>query len=154
MRQISFKELATSLPTKIHAFELRLYSFSMEAADIAVEGFKESFDKKQLNASSAPKWKPTKRRNPILDETGSLKNSISKRPTGRFSSEVFSDGAKLARGKNGRTFYYAAVHNAPSGTFTYGRSGVPSVQRQFVGDSDIVARRIERKLESIFRVLE
>jgi hypothetical protein len=49
---------------------------------------------------------------------------------------------KHSKRQYGRNFCYAAVHNDPSGSHTYGNTGVASIQRQFIGYSSYVTDKI------------
>lgn len=55
-----------------------------------------------------------------------------------------SDPPKRGGRDRSRNMGYAAIHNAPSGTFTYGTNGPPSVQRQFIGHHQSLSGYINR----------
>ena len=135
-----------------YKFAVNLWNFEVKAGKEAVEVFKESFDLKRLNASNSMLWRPRKdnRPHPLLNETSSLKNSIKWKRIGFIKSKgvnIYTDPKGFRNTNRHRGFCYAAVHNDPSGSHTYGRSGSPSIQRQFMGHSNV----LDDKIESIAR---
>lgn len=145
-----------------HKFEVGLWGFEATMAREAVAIFKRSFDLRRLNSDGAPSWPERKKHypHPILNETGTLKNSIRSRRLEQGVLEakttrgvqIYTDPARFGTAKRHKGFCYAAVHNAPDGKYTYGKSGAPSVQRQFIGHSteiDDKIRECSMKLISI-----
>ena len=133
-----------------HKFQVNVWSFEIQAGRAAVSIFQESFDLKRLNSAGSMPWRPRRDRktHPLLNETSSLKNSIKWK---HISEKSNPSGVRIYTAPNGfkhtkrhRGFCYAAVHNAKSGTYTYGRTGVEcakTVYRTFV--------RIKRQIDSI-----
>ena len=57
---------------------------------------------------------------------------------------------KHSKRQYGRNFCYAAVHNDPSGSHTYGNTGVRSIQRQFIGYSTVLNDKLQSYSIRIF----
>jgi hypothetical protein len=127
-----------------HKFQVNCWNFEIQAGSKAVSIFKESFEMHRFNSFGSIPWRPRRDRktHPILKETSSLKNSIKWK---RQADSLSSSGVRIYTDPNGfnntarhRGFCYAAVHNDPSGTHTYGNTGVRSVQRQYIGYSTVL----------------
>lgn len=115
-----------------------IWMFESKIAEEAVTFFKGAFYRKRLDWSSQ-KWAPNKRSNELMLETGTLRNSIVwEREANGLNRRIniYTDPNKFNTSASHRGFCYAAIHNAPSGTYTYGKSGAPSIQRQFIGHSN------------------
>lgn len=139
-----------------YKFQVNVWNFEVKAGRAAVDIFKESFDMGRLNTSGSIPWRPRKDRkaHPILRETLSLKNSIKWKliwkgfkPSG---VRIYTDPNGFKNTKRHRGFCYAAVHNAPSGTYHYGASGVPSIQRQYIGHSTVLKDKLIQLSATIF----
>lgn len=141
-----------------HKFQLNVWNMEVELGKAAVEIFQKSFEMKRLNTRSSSPWAPRKRRykHPILDETGTLKNSIEwKYLNGNVGPNkggirIFTNPAKFGTAARHKGFCYAAVHNAPSGTYTYGATGARSIQRQFIGHSSELQDKMKELSIKIF----
>lgn len=138
-----------TLPNKL---EVNINNFEVRAAKAAKEVFQTSFEIGRLYAAGSTKWPKRKdrRSHPILKETGTLQRSISyKQMTGKRGVKIFTDPSKFGTAKRHKGFCYAAIHNAPSGTYSYGNRG-PSIQRQFIGHSDVLKRQLYSLSSVIF----
>lgn len=138
-----------------HRFQLNLWNFEVEAGQAAVEVFKESFDLHRLNTNNSAPWRPRRDRktHPILKETGTLKNSIRYKRTKQAGNDVvrtFTDPRTFGTAARHPGFCYAAVHNDPSGSHTYGNTGVKSIRRQFIGHSTVLNVKLKRLSIKIF----
>lgn len=149
---ISPTQLAAQWRPLQHKFRLNVWNFRVEAAQAAVEVFQGSFDLHRFNTNNSLRWRERRRnyKHPILDETGTLKNSIVYKKLTNETMRVFTDPSKFFTAARHKGFCYAAIHNDPSGTHTYGRTGVPSVQRQFMGHSSVLDKKIKQLLANIF----
>lgn len=139
-----------------HKFQVNVWKFEIQAGREAVSIFKESFDLRRLNSNGSIPWRPRrdKKPHPILNETSSLKNSIKwkhlsdkSKPSG---VRIFTDPNGFKHTKRHRGFCYAAVHNAKSGTYTYGNTGVLSIQRQYIGHSSVLKDKLMQLSAVIF----
>jgi hypothetical protein len=139
-----------------HKFQVNVWSFEIQAGRAAVSIFKESFDLKRLNSAGSMPWRPRrdKKTHPLLNETSSLKNSIKWKHISEKSNpsgvRIYTDPNGFKHTKRHRGFCYAAVHNAKSGTYTYGRTGVASVQRQYIGHSSVLKNKLMQLSAVIF----
>lgn len=104
------------------------------------------------------KWKKRKRKyaHPILVETGTLRDSLTVRVPANYNpivkrASVWTDPAKFRGNRRSGGRCYAAIHNAPSGTYTYGPGGPPTVQRQFMGHSTKFKEDIPKLKKILFR---
>lgn len=141
-----------------HRFQLNVWNFEVELAKEAVDIFKKSFDLGRFNTNGSIAWKARRKNyaHPILNETGTLKNSIEwKYLSGDTAGpkkgvRIFTNPNKFWTAARHKGFCYAAVHNARSGTYTYGKTGVKSIQRQFIGHSTELNRKIKELTPKIF----
>lgn len=150
---ITPKDMLRQWASAMFMFNYNLIDFEKRAGEAAVEVFQESFRIKSLPGTNIP-WRPNKRNNPTLLETGTLRDSISTLTynAGSFHTiNVFTDERKFMTSARHRGFCYAAVHNDPSGTHYYGASGVPSIQRQFMGYSPVLKQKLIDMSAIIFR---
>ena len=144
--------LAQWLPLRFQ-FQLAVWNFQTEAGRAAVDVFQQSFDLGRFNSTGELPWKERKRPrpHPILNETGTLKNSIKSEWTKDSKTvRVYTDPSAFGTAARHKGFCYAAIHNDPSGSHTYGASGVPSQQRQFMGYSDVLKKKMNKLVLKIF----
>lgn len=148
-KPISPKQLVARWKHLPHRFQVNLWNFEVKAGKEAVGIFKESFDLGRFNSSKSVPWKPRRDRktHPILNETSSLKNSIKWKHLSAKSAptgvRIYTDPNGFRRTKRHKGFCYAAVHNAKSGTYTYGNTGVRSIRRQYIGHSDVLKSKLK-----------
>lgn len=139
-----------------HKFQVNLWNFEVKAGREAVSIFKESFDLKRLNTKGSKTWQRRKDRkpHPLLDETSSLKNSIKWKHSSNKSKPsgvtIYTDPKGFKNTKRHRGFCYAAVHNAPSGTYRYGNTGARSIRRQYIGHSTVLRDKLSELSVIIF----
>lgn len=144
-----------------HRFQLNLWNFEIEAGRAAVEVFKGSFDLRRLNTSKSSAWEKRKRnyRHPILEETGTLKNSIEWKFLGQGAGpkqgvRIYTNPSKFGTAKRHAGFCYAAVHNGPpdklgQSSFRTGKvANMP--RRQFIGPSSVLDKRLKLLVPTIF----
>jgi hypothetical protein len=139
-----------------HKFQVNCWNFEIKAGKEAVSVFKESFEMHRLNSFGSIPWRARRdsKPHPILKETSSLQNSIKWKHRSDQSSpsgvRIFTDPNGFKNTKRHRGFCYAAVHNDKSGTHTYGKSGVRSIQRQYIGDSTVLKSKLMKLSAIIF----
>lgn len=157
---ITPKQLASQWVNVLHRFQLNVWNFEVEAGKAGVQVFRGSFDMRRMNTSGSSPWasrknKTWRKSHPILEETGTLKNSIEWKKIGEAGLgkgvRIFTNPDKFWTAKRHKGFCYAAVHNDPSGSHTYGATGVPSVQRQFIGSSTYLDKKIKVLIPTIFK---
>jgi hypothetical protein len=153
-KNISPRQLANKWRTLPSKFEVNVWNFEVRAGKAAVDIFKKSFDLQRFNSPGQFKWRGRRdaKSHPILDETGSLKSSIKwkhldSKPSG---VRIYTDPKSFGNTKRHRGFCFADVHNAPDGTYTYGNTGVRSVQRQYIGDSSLLGDKLKELSLVIF----
>lgn len=139
-----------------HNFDLNLNNFEVRIGREVATIFKTSFAIHRFNTASSSPWKKRRDRktHPILFETGTLKNSIKYKTladAGKKTVKIYTDPNAFGTAARHKGFCYAAVHNDPSGTHTYG-GGVPSVQRQFMGYSSYIEDKLkELTVSTLFK---
>ena len=152
-KSISPEQLFDQWKTLPNKFQVNINNFEVRAAKAAQEVFQTSFELGRLYTAGSTRWRPRqdRRSHPILKETGTLQRSISwKKLSGNERGvKIFTDPTKFNTAKRHKGFCYAAIHNAPSGTYSYGNKG-PSVQRQFIGHSDVLKRHLQNLSSVIF----
>lgn len=147
---ITPKHMIAQWSHAVHKFQLNVWNVEVELGKAAAEIFQKSFDLKRLNTKGSTRWpsRTRKYKHPLMDETGTLRNSIvwkQIRGGGNEMVRIYTDPGKFGTAARHPGFCYAAVHNAPSGTYTYGKTGVPSKQRQFIGHSS----ELESKMKDL-----
>ena len=158
VKNITPKQLMAQWRTLPNKFDVNIWNFEVKAGKAATAIFKESFYLRRFNSSNQFGWKERRKSvpHPILNETGSLKNSIkwkhlgSKSARGASGVRVYTDPNGFKNTKRHRGFCYAAVHNAKDGTYTYGNTGVRSVQRQYIGHSTVLKNKLKELSPIIF----
>ncbi len=140
-----------------HKFQLNVWNFEVSLGKAAVEIFKQSFDMQRFNTKGSRPWRKRRKSytHPILNETGTLKNSIEWKylnDTGASKGgvRIYTNPSKFGTAARHAGFCYAAVHNNPSGSHTYGNTGVRSVQRQFMGHTSELDKKIKELTPKIF----
>lgn len=138
-----------------HIFQVNVRNFEARVGMVAQEVFQGSFDLKRLNSTGSTPWRARKdtKPHPILNETSSLKNSITWRHVSSSKIggvQIYTDPKGFKNTARHRGFCYAAIHNAPSGTYTYGKHGGPSIQRQYIGHSSVLKDKIKELSYIIF----
>lgn len=155
-KSISPQQMIAQWRNLPHKFQVNVWSFEIQAGRAAVSIFQESFDLKRLNSAGSMPWRPRrdKKTHPLLNETSSLKNSIKWKHISEKSNpsgvRIYTDPNGFKHTKRHRGFCYAAVHNAKSGTYTYGRTGVASVQRQYIGHASVLKDKLIQLSAVIF----
>lgn len=149
------------LPNK---FEVNVFNFETLAGQAVKDIFRQSFHLRRFNSTGQAawqghsekwKWRKDYKPHPVLSETGNLKESIvwARDNKGSQRSVVIYSSPNALRGSKrqyGRNFYYAKVHNDPSGTYRYGNTGVRSKQRQFIGYSTVARDKLKSLSIHIF----
>lgn len=138
-----------------HKFGVNLWNFEVKAGKAAKEVFQKSFELRRLNTSGSFGWKSRRdpKPHPILNETSTLKNSIRWKHLDQSNASgvrIYTDPTKFGTAKRHAGFCYAAVHNARDGAYRYGNTGVPSVQRQFIGHSTVLKDQLNQLSVIIF----
>ena len=153
---ITPKHMIAQWSHAVHKFQLNVWNVEAELAKEAVDIFKKSFDLKRLNTKGSTRWPERTRKynHPLMEETGTLKNSIEwkhlPRTGGNGGVRIYTNPGKFGTAARHPGFCYAAVHNAPSGSYTYGKTGVPSKQRQFIGHSSELDQKVKSLSVKIF----
>ena len=153
-KNITPKQLIRKWSTLPNKFDVNIWNFEVKAGKAAVSIFKESFTLQRFNSSSEFVWRPRKKSysHPILNETGSLQNSIKWQHMGKKASgvRIYTDPNGFRNTKRHRGFCYAAIHNSPDGTYTYGKTGARSIQRRFIGHSTVLENKLKELSYIIF----
>lgn len=150
-----FKSQWAGVTNKLSA---NTWNFQVVLSKKVEEIFKTSFDIGRFNSQGSPFWRERTKTypHPILNETGTLKESITRKFIGSGADKhvsIFTDPSAFKTAARHKGFCYAAVHNAPDGTYAYGKSGVASKQRQFIGHSTLVEEELKKLSDIIFEGL-
>ena len=154
-KKITPQQLRDTWRTIPSLFDVNVCNFLTNVAGAGVDVFQKSFYLHRFNTSGSFAWKKRRdrKKHPVLVETGTLRNSITKKTMLRGKQRkaiIYTDKDAFMSAKRHRGFCYADIHNAESGTYTYGNTGVPSIQRQFMGHSTTLDRYIEKYGKQIF----
>lgn len=157
---ITPKQLMQQWATLPEKFEVNVYNFEILMGNAAKKIFRDSFYLRRFNSTSTFAWQErsakSKKTHPLMQETGNLKNSIvwqrNDGKKGMRGVSVYTDPLAFRHSERqyGRNFCYAAVHNDPSGSHTYGNTGVSSIQRQFIGYSTYITDKLKSYSVRIF----
>ena len=152
---ITIQKMRSDWANAATKLEVNAWNFTVRATQAAQEVFDKSFELGGFNTTPFVPWAPhsPRRRNPVMFETGLLRKSIKRNVEQRgfsFTGIVFSDPSDFASAKRHPGFYYAKVHNAPDGTYTYGNSGIPSIQRKFIGNSTVLDKKLHQLAQTTF----
>ena len=169
MAQITTKQLIANWKHLPNKFDVNVFNFETLVGNAAVEVFQQSFALRRFNSSGATSWPARNQyaKHPLLYETGALKSSIKvKKRSPKHKVIIYTDdsefissrrnwsdphqyGAKSNRNRD-YAFCYAAIHNM--GGSAAGATGLASriKQRQFIGDSTVLFRRIELMTNRLF----
>lgn len=159
LKKITPKQLVRQWQRLPNKLDVNIWNFEIKAGKEAVSVFKQSFTLLRFNSSGEFPWRARKdkKTHAILNETGSLKESISwthiggkKGASGKTGARIYTDPNKFKNTKRHRGFCFAAVHNAKDGTYSYGRTGVRSIQRQYIGHSTVLKDRLIELADIIF----
>ena len=125
---ITFQDTLNQWKLAPSKFAANYYKTKIEIGETYVREFKKSFDLKKI---------PGTGRYPILNETGTLKESITYSLLEGSGLQIYTDETKfpVGRRKSGSKSY-AAFHNAPDDTYP------PNIQRQFIGDSPLIELKV------------
>lgn len=153
---ITFRQFRNHWKNAVSIFGVNVWNFEVAVAKNAVEVFQKSFDLKRFNTDGSKSWQrrvPTsKRRNPLLVDTGGMKRSIVWRHSGDGQLEVYTDPLFYHHSKNRRGIVYAGLHNTGE-QYTYGRSSRRIPKRQFIGYSSEVAEFFNKNVSRLFSKL-
>lgn len=134
------------LPNK---FEVNVFNFETLIGNAAKKIFRDSFYLRRFNSAGTVAWKSRedKKPHPLLNETGSLKESIVWRrasDTGNKRSVIVYTNPLAFKGekRNKRGICYAAIHNKGGEIAIPGSPASYIRQRQFIGYSTTVADKI------------
>lgn len=144
---ITFQDMLNQWKIAPSKFAANYYKTKIEIGETYVREFKRSFDLKQIPGTGRY-WRNRKRDypHPILNETGTLRESISYQLFEGNGLQIYTDESKfpVGRRKTGSKSY-AAFHNAPDGTYP------PNIQRQFIGDSPLIELKIQTMLYNLLK---
>lgn len=166
---ITPKRLAAQWRTLPAKFEVNVFNFETLIGPAIVDVFKESFTLKKFNSTGQAPW-PSRndtRSNPLLYESGALKDSIKvKKRTKKHSVVIYTDdsefihsyrnstdphkyGARRNKNRN-YAFVYAGIHNL--GGRASGATGLAAFikPRQFMGYSTVADSRMLYYTNKIF----
>lgn len=142
---LTFKQFAMQWEAAPSRFEVNVFNFETDVADAAVDIFKKSFYLKRFNSSSTDHWAPTTRKNPILVETGQLRDSIKRMIYSGSKGKgviIYTNPTYRASFDKRHQRTYGEIHNR-------GIGGIE--QRQFMGHSDYLEEYIITHSKKIFQ---
>lgn len=137
-----------------HKFQVNVHNFEVEAGKTAVEVFQKSFDLKRFNDRSGKRWAQWQGNytgaGTLMDETGTLKNSIKVKSIKNHQVTIFTDPKDFISGPaRHRGFCYAAVHNNLDSLSNKPLRG-PKRERQFIGHSSVLGDKLKKMSVHIF----
>lgn len=160
-KKITPEQLEAQWALLRHVFNVNAWNFEVEASKAAAETFRFSFNMMGFNTRGGTKWPPRKqpKPHPVLNETGTLKNSITSKVAGRWNGKggrhltahVYTDPKKFNTAARHKGFCYAAVHNAPDGSGFRTGKAVNIARRQFIGHSTVLDDKIWKLTNLLFR---
>lgn len=144
---ISFQDMLNQWKTASSKFSANYYKTKLEIGETYVREYKRSFELRHIPGTNQY-WRNRKRayNHPILQETGTLKNSISYQLFEGGGLQIYTDESKfpVGRRRNGSKSY-AAFHNNPDGTYP------PNIQRKFIGDSPLIELKVQTMLLNLLK---
>lgn len=133
-----------------HKFEVNCHNMEVSVSRELVKMFKQSFVDKRWDGQGWADWKPGfQGKNELLDETGTLQNSIKIKSHNKHKIVIHTDPGAFGSAARHKGYCYAAVHNNLNDIArkpTYG----PTAQRQFMGESKDVDKMQEDHIHKIF----
>lgn len=137
-----------------HKFQVNVHNFEVQAGKEAVETFQKSFDLKRFNGRSGKQWASWQGsysgKGSLMEETGTLRNSIKVKSIKNHKITVFTDPRDFNTGPaRHRGFCYAAVHNNLDSLSIKPPRG-PKRERQFIGHSTVLGDKLKKLSVHIF----
>lgn len=137
-----------------HKFQVNVHNFEVNAGKAAVETFKKSFDLKRFNGASGKSWPAWQGsysgKGTLMDETGTLKNSIKVKSIRNHQITIFTDPADFQNGPaRHKGFCYAAVHNNLN-SISHKPPRGPKRERQFIGHSTELQQKLKKSSVHLF----
>lgn len=155
--RITPRQLMAQWKGAAHKLQVNTQNFKVNVADEMVEIFQGSFDRHGFNTKPFKGWAQWQGnyqgRGSLMDETGTLKNSIKvKKPVVGKSVTVFTDPKAFSNTKRHKGFVYAGVHNDLHKVPRPERG--PKKRRQFIGHSAYIKEKIkELEVKVLFKGL-
>jgi hypothetical protein len=162
MRKIKPETLHAQWVDLPHAITVNVHNFTVLASKAALEIFDKSFDEKRFYSADGKKWhkrvSKKKQSHPLLQETGTLRNSIVARTSSHATvapnlltdhAKVFTDPTKFTSQKRHKGFCYAAVHNNFKSLVVKPMCG-PKYERKFMGHSTYLLGELQELEKLIF----
>lgn len=166
---ITPKQLAVQWHMLPNKFETNVFNFETLIGAAAVNVFKESFTLRKFNSTGQSPWPSRRdnRPNPLLYETGALKQSIKvKKRSPKHKVVIYTDDSEYIYSWRNSTdphkygvrpnknrdyaFVYAAIHNLGGrGSGATGRAAFIK-QRQFMGHSTVLESKLDYYSRRIF----
>lgn len=137
-----------------HKFMVNTHNFEVEAGKAAVETFQQSFESKRFNTQGGGRWAQWQGRysgkGSLMDETGTLKNSIKVKEIKNHKITIFTDPKDFQSGPaQHKGFCYAAVHNNLD-SLNIKPSRGPKKERQFIGHSTVLENKLKKMSIHLF----
>lgn len=137
-----------------HKFQVNVHNFEVQVGKEAVEIFQKSFELKRFNSKGAKRWAPWQGsysgKGTLMEETGTLRNSIKVKSIKNHTVTIFTDPQAFNTGPaRHQGFCYAAVHNNLDSLAIKPSRG-PKKQRQFIGHSTVLENKLSKMSVHIF----
>lgn len=153
MPKITPRQMIAQWAGATHKFQVNVHNFEVEAGKLAVETFKESFDKHRMNTQGAKRWAPWQGsysgKGSLMNETGTLKNSIKVKEIKAHKVHIFTDPSAFGSSARHQGFCYAAVHNNLESLAIKPAKG-PKRERQFIGHSTVLENKLKKQSIHLF----
>lgn len=153
MPKITPQQMIAQWAGASHKLQVNIHNFEVEAGKVAVEVFQKSFEKKRFNGASGkpwPRWQGHYQgKGSLMDETGTLKNSIKVKSITNHKVTIFTDPSDFTNSARHQGFCYAAVHNNLDSLSNKPLKG-PKRERQFIGHSSVLSKELKKLSVHIF----
>lgn len=153
MIKISPEQFVEQWANAPHRFEVNVHNFEVKAGRAAVDVFQKSFDLKKLNTARSTRWARWQgsysSSGSLLEDTGTLRNSIKVKSVDKHKVTIFTDPAEFRNSRRHKGFCFAKVHNDLDSLAKKPARG-PKVRRQFIGDSTVLEKELDKLNVEIF----
>ena len=145
--------LAAQWAHAAHKFQINVHNFEVKAGQAAVEVFQVSFDMQRLNSRNSAHWAGWQGsyvgHGSLMNETGTLRNSIKVKSIKKNKITIHTDPAAFSSSARHKGFCYAKVHNNLSKLAVKPGRG-PKKERQFIGYSTVLDEKIKELINHVF----
>lgn len=152
--KLELRQLVAQWAGADHKFQVNVHNFEVDAGKKAVEVFQGSFKLKRFNDEGQKRWPhwqgKYQGKGTLMDETGTLKNSIKVKSIKGHKITIFTDPKDFSTSvSRNRGFCYAAVHNNLDSIANKPPRG-PKKERQFIGHTTVLQGKLDKLSVHLF----